>query len=138
MTFQGSVDIGDGSFFAADGGQIIIGDKTSFNTNVHINSSIGGMIKIGKLCLIGPGVVMRTSQHRFDEPYLPIRQQGHDVADIFIEDNVWIGAHAVILGGVRIRSGAVIGAGAVVNKDIPAMAVAVGVPAKVIKFRKTK
>ena len=96
------------------------------------------MIKIGKLCLIGPGVVMRTSQHRFDEPYLPIRQQGHDVADIFIEDNVWIGAHAVILGGVRIRSGAVIGAGAVVNKDIPAMAVAVGVPAKVIKFRKTK
>ena len=52
-----------------------------------------------------------------------------------IEDDCWIGANAVILGGVHIGKGAIIGAGAVVTKDIPSMAIAVGVPAKVLKYR---
>lgn len=131
------MNIGDESFFAADGSQIIIGDKTSINTIVHVNSSIGGMIKISKLCLIGPGVVMRTSQCRFNEPYLPIRQQGHAVGDIFIDDNVWIGGQAVILSGIRIQSGTEISAGDIINKYIPAMAVPMSIPAKVINIRKT-
>lgn len=136
MCFEGSVSIGGNSFFSADGGAISIGTMTSLNSNVHINASVGGTIQIGELCLIGPNVIMRTAGHRFDDPRVPIRQQGHIHRDIQIEDNVWIGAGAVVLGGVRIGTGAVIGAGAVVTRDVAAMSIAVGVPARVIKFRK--
>jgi len=135
ISFKGSVSVGKNSFFTAEDGSIAVGNNTAFNMNVHINASVGGAIRIGEYCLCGPNVVMRTANHRFDNPSLFIRQQGHEVEDITIEDDVWIGANAVILGGVSIGKGAVIGAGAVVTEDVPSMAVAVGVPAKVIKFR---
>lgn len=133
--FEGLVSIGKNSFFTAEGGFIVVGSNTAFNMNVHINASVGGEIRIGGWCLIGPNVVMRTASHKYDNPNLFIRQQGHFVGDIHIEDDVWIGANAVILGGVHIGRGAVIGAGAVVTKGVPSMAIALGVPAKVIKFR---
>lgn len=135
ISFEGSVSIGGNAFFTAEGGFIVVGNNTAFNMNVHINASVGGEIRIGEWCLIGPNVVMRTASHRHDDPNFLIRQQGHFIGDIHIEDDVWIGANAVILGGVRIGRGAVIGAGAVVVKDVPSMAIAVGVPTKVIKFR---
>lgn len=137
MCFDGPVTIGPNAFFTADGGSIAIGRMTSFNSNVHINASVGGAIRIGQQCLIGPNVVMRTAGHRFDDPQLPIRDQGHVVRDIIVEGDVWIGAGAIILGGVHIGEGAVIGAGAVVVRDVAALAIAVGVPAKVIGSRKT-
>lgn len=137
MCFAGPVTIGPNAFFTADGGSIAVGRMTSFNSNVHINASVGGAIRIGQQCLIGPNVVMRTAGHRFDDPRLAIRDQGHVVRDITIEDDVWIGAGAIILGGVHIGEGAVIGAGAVVVRDVAALAIAVGVPAKVIGSRKT-
>lgn len=96
---------------------------------------IGGQIVIGENCLIGPKVVMRTASHRFEKKEVNIRGQGHQIADILIEDDCWIGANAIILGGVHIGKGAIIGAGAVVTKDIPSMVIAVGVPAKVLKYR---
>lgn len=69
MNFKGSVSIGERSLFSADGGSIVVGEKTSFNSNVHINASVGGKIKIGEKCLISPNVVMRTAGHRFEECY---------------------------------------------------------------------
>ena len=57
---------------------------------------------------------------------------------IIVEDDVWIGESAILMSGVRIGRGAVIGAGAVVTKDIPPYAIAVGVPATVIKYRFSK
>lgn len=103
--------------------------------NVHVNASVGGTIRIGENCLFGPNVLMRTANHRYENPDIPVRQQGHSFSNIHIEDDVWISANAVILGGVHIGRGAIIGAGAVVTKDVPSMAIAVGIPAKVIKFR---
>jgi acetyltransferase-like isoleucine patch superfamily enzyme len=135
MTFEGVIGIGKGAFFSADGGSIFVGNGTAFNRNTHINASVGGRIKIGKGCLIGPNVVMRTASHRYDKQSTHIRLQGHESADICIADDVWIGANTVILGGVSVGKGAIIGAGAVVTKDIPDFAVAVGVPAKLIKYR---
>jgi galactoside O-acetyltransferase len=135
MRFDGAVGIGAGSFFAADGGSIEVGDNAAFNTGVHINASIGGAIVIGQWCIIGPNVVMRTAGHNYGDTRQFIRQQGHKAANIRIDDDVWIGANAVILGGVHIGQGAVVGAGAVVTKDVPPLAIAAGVPAKVIKFR---
>ena len=55
--------------------------------------------------------------------------------ECIIEHDVWIGANAIVLRGVRVGTGSVIGAGAVVTKDVPEFAVVVGVPAKIIKFR---
>ena len=57
--------------------------------------------------------------------------------DIYIENDVWIGSNAIILGGVRISTGAIVGAGSLVIKDIPPYAIVGGVPAKVIKYRNT-
>lgn len=135
MCFQGLVSIGKNSFFTAERGAISVGNNSAFNMNAHINASVGGMIHIGSMCLIGPNVVMRTAGHRYENPQVPIRQQGHIAGDIYIDDDVWIGSNVVVLGGVRIGRGAVIGAGAVVTKDVPSMAIAVGIPAKTIRFR---
>ena len=133
IIFGKGVGISRNCSFYADGGKIIIGDKTAFNENCHINASNGGIIKIGKKCPIGPNVVMRTSFHNFNNKEMYIQDQGHTSADIIIEDNCWIAANVTILGGVKISSGSVVGAGAVVTKDIPANSVAIGVPAKVVK-----
>ena len=135
ISIEGTVGIGRNAFFSAEGGSISVGDNTSFNANVHINASVGGKICIGKWCLLGPNVVMRTADHKYDKPELFIRQQGHRVGDICVEDDVWIGANAVILGDVRIGRGAIVGAGSVVTRNVPSMSIVAGVPAKVIKFR---
>jgi len=135
MVLGNQISIGSNSHFYADKGAISIGYKTSFNNNCHINASIGGNIRIGNNCLVGPNVVMHTSNHKFDNLATPIRKQGHESADILIEDNVWIGANAIILPGIHIDEGAVIAAGAVVNKDVEKNTVVGGVPAKFIKRR---
>jgi galactoside O-acetyltransferase len=135
MSFSGLTLINDECYFNADGGAIAVGDWTAFNMGVHINASCGGTITIGEHCPIGPGVVMRTANHRFSRSDVFIQDQGHEVADIVIEDDCWIGANAVILGGVHIGRGSIIGAGAVVTKDVPPMGIALGVPARIVKFR---
>ena len=135
ISFDRNINIGFSAFFAAHGGFIRIGSNTMFNSNVHINSSVGGLIEIGQNVLIGPNVVMRTAGHNFDNLEILIRKQGHIIKNIIIEDDVWISANVTILGGVTIGKGAIIGAGAVVTKNIPSMAIAIGVPAKIIKYR---
>ena len=65
-----------------------------------------------------------------------MRNNEYNSGDIIIEDDVWIGANVVILKNVTLEKGCVIGAGSVVTKSIPAYAIAVGNPAKVIKYRK--
>jgi galactoside O-acetyltransferase len=135
ITLQGTFLAGDFSYFNAEGGTIRVGEESAFNRGVHINASVGGRIIIGANCLIGPGVVMRTAGHNYRQPEIKIQAQGHNVGNIIIEDDVWIGAKAIILGGVRIGRGAVVGAGAAVSKDVPAFAVVAGVPARIIKSR---
>ena len=135
MSFYGRTFINDRCYFNADGGSLAIGDSTAFNNGVHINASCGGCLVIGAHCLIGPGVIMRTANHRFSRVDVNIQSQGHSYADITIEDDCWIGANVVILGGVHIGRGAVVGAGAVVTKDVPSMAIVMGVPAKVRGYR---
>ena len=134
---EDSIIIGENCFFAAGaGGKIQVGANSAFNRNVHINSCNGGRILIGDYVLVGPNVVMRTANHIFSDVEMPIRMQGHIANDIVIESDVWIGSNVIILGGVHIGKGAVVGAGAVVTKNIPAFGIAVGVPARIIKYRK--
>ena len=99
ISFKGLVGIGANGFFSARGGSIQIGDNSFFNRDVHINADIGGRIIIGENCLIGPKVIMRTATHRFEKKEVNIKDQGHQSADIVIEDDCWISANAVILCG---------------------------------------
>jgi acetyltransferase-like isoleucine patch superfamily enzyme len=92
-------------------------------------------ITIGNNVLIGPHVLIHSGNHRFADPKINIREQGHEQAPIDIEDDVWIGGHAVILPGTRIGCGAIVAAGAVVTKDVEPYAIVAGVPAKKIGTR---
>ena len=118
ISLHGTTFIGNYCYFHAGGGTITVGDWTAFNHGVHINASVGGNIVIGTNCPIGPGVVMRTANHKYTRPDMNIQNQGHDIADIVIENDIWIGANALILGGrtlAKLSSGVVCGAGTVVT-----------------------
>lgn len=123
------------TFMSAGDGLINIGNHVALNIGVILNADIGGQINIGNNVLIGPYVVMRTADHNYSTRDQLIRSQGHCIKNITIEDDVWIGAGAIILGGSVIHKGSVIGAGSVVKGEIMPYTVAVGSPAKFIKSR---
>lgn len=110
-----------------------IGDRSG----VGIKCELNGPVTIGRDVMMGPEVVIYTSGHEFGATDIPIMDQGFTAAKpVIIGDDVWIGRRAIIMPGVTIGDGCVIGAGAVVTKDIPPYSVAGGVPAKVIKSRR--
>jgi acetyltransferase-like isoleucine patch superfamily enzyme len=106
-------------------GKVIIKDRAALNSFCKIYGH--GSVEIGEDTQIGPGVLMTTTDHDYFDN-LETRYKS-----IIIGDRVWIGANVTILPGVTIGDNAIIGAGAVVTKNVPAYAVAVGVPAKVVK-----
>ncbi len=123
-------------YASGDGSEeITIDDDVHLNSNVMINADLGGSIRIGKHCMIGPNVVLRTSDHAFSDIDALMIEQGHTSGTIVIEDNVWIGSNAVLTGNICIGTGAIVGAGAVVTRDVPPFAIVAGVPAKQIGHR---
>ena len=118
----------------ADGGEIKIGDFSAV-TDYSILYGYGG-ISIGSDVHIAAHTILIAFEHDYKKLGNLSFSQDMIGRGIIIEDSVWIGANVAILDGVRIGTGSIVGAGAVVNKDIPAYSVAVGVPAKVIKTRK--
>jgi acetyltransferase-like isoleucine patch superfamily enzyme len=92
-----------------------------------------GGVTIGDDVLIAPHVQILAVDHVVQTARVPIMQQGLSATGIVIESGVWLGAGAIITDGVRIGRNAVIGAGAVVTHDVPAGAVALGVPARVVR-----
>ncbi len=95
---------------------------------------LSGNIEIGNEVMLGPRVTIWGREHKTDRA-TSMMSQTKISKKIIIEDDVWIGAHAVILKGVRVKKGAVVAAGAVVTKDVPEYSFVAGVPAKVIKYR---
>jgi maltose O-acetyltransferase len=86
--------------------------------------------------MMGPEVLIYTTNHCIARTDIPmIRQGNRPVAAVNIGDDVWIGARVIILPGVTIGSGSVLGAGAVISKDVPPFAVVVGNPGRVVRFR---
>ncbi len=114
---------------------IEIGDHVCFNSNVMINADKGRGIKIGADVLVGPNVVFRPADHRFARRDVLIREQGDKAGRILVEEDVWIGANAVILKDVTIKKGAVVAAGAVVVRDVEEYDIVGGVPARPIGKR---
>ncbi len=113
---------------------------SDFGMNLHLGEHVfinsgccfqdQGGIEIGDHTLIGHQVVFATINH----DVRPEERASMSFRPIHIGKNVWIGSHATILPGVSVGDGAIIGAGAVVTKDVPSRAIAVGVPARVVRY----
>lgn len=116
-----------------DSGQLGIGEYT-FIGRMTVIEVVKSVI-IGKNCLISPGVYITDHNHSTGIGK-PIFRQPCKSAPVEIGDDVWIGANSVILPGVTIGNGAVVAAGAVVNKDVPSLAIVGGVPASILRYRK--
>lgn len=114
-------------------GGIFIGDNTSCGEYCFFGA--GGFIHIGSNVIMGQKVNFHAENHNFNCIDKPIREQGVNRKGIKIEDDCWIGSGVYILDGVTVGKGCIIGAGAVVNKSIAPYSIAVGNPAKVVKFR---
>ena len=112
---------------------ITVDDGCGFNTGCHVVAVYG--ITVGANTHIGEYCSLRDQNHNFDSVETPIHQQGFVGAPIKIGRDVWLGRGVFVGPGVEIGEGAVIGANSVVTKNIPAFAVAVGSPAKVIRMR---
>lgn len=110
---------------AGPGGRIALGDRVAINSHAKIYGH--GGVTVGEDSQLGPATLITTTDHDFandlEARFIPVT----------IGRGVWVGANVTILPGVEIGDHAVIGAGAVVSKSVPARMVAVGVPAKVIK-----
>ncbi|NJL78793.1 MAG: acyltransferase [Richelia sp. RM2_1_2] len=117
-------------------GYIHTGKYASLNDYTYISSLYG--VEIGDNTRIGEFVSIRDHDHSFADSDVLIRLQGFSGKPIKIGSDVWIGRGVFIGKGVEIGNGAVIGANSVVTKSIPSFAVAVGSPAKVIKYRTNK
>ena len=126
-----NVNIEKGAMFSSGSG-IRLGN----NSGLGINCSVHGPLTIGENVMMGPDVVILTHTHNIERTDIPMGEQGSKIADVIIGDDVWIGMRSIIMPGVKIGKGVVIGAGAVVTKDVPDYAVVGGVPAKIIKYRK--
>lgn len=120
-----NVAIGRNGFLSAHGGTLKIGNNVCINFNSCLDASPHGEIIVGNDVLIAQNVVVRACSHEFTDHTKLIRHQGHRTGRVVIEDNVWIGANVVIAGHVRIGTGSVIGAGAVVTSDVAPFSVCV-------------
>lgn len=116
--------------------RISIGARVNIGANGYIWAGPAtGRVILGDDVLIGPEVVITAAGYRFNDG-APVTKQAMDEADVVIGRDVWLGARVIVLPGATIGDGAIIGAGALVRGDIPAMSVAVGVPARVVASRK--
>lgn len=115
------------------GRNLELGHDVDLAKDVMITTS--GGVCLGNRVLVGYGVKIISSNHRIPPNYGHIFSSGHEHEKITIEDDVWLGANSIVLPGVTIGKGAVIAAGSIVSKDVPAFSIVGGVPAKLIKKR---
>lgn len=126
------INIEKGAYFGF-GSEIEIGDYSG----IGVNCQVCGPVIIGKDVMMGPDVIILTETHKIDDVQIPMRLQGEGLRKpVIIGDDIWIGTRAIILPGITIGRGVIIGAGAIVTKDVPDYAIVAGNPARVIRFRK--
>jgi acetyltransferase-like isoleucine patch superfamily enzyme len=116
-------------------GTLSVGDKSVLGRGVSINCYLD--IEIGAAALFADDIYVSDFDHKFNDLATPIKDQGIAKSRVRIEPDVWIGTKVTVARGVVIGEGAVVGANAVVTHDLPPYSVSVGVPARVIKDRRT-
>jgi acetyltransferase-like isoleucine patch superfamily enzyme len=130
-----NVMLGRGAVLSCKDGNISIGGNTNIAMGCIIQSgrqvSIGEKVLFGAYCYVVGG-----GDHRSTRVDIPIMDQGQTIKGITIGDHCWLGADVKVIDGVDIGRDAVLGAGAVVTRDVPDYAVAAGVPAEVLRDRR--
>jgi acetyltransferase-like isoleucine patch superfamily enzyme len=133
------IRIGDGVFIGRNtilsckNGDIELGDGVNIGFNCEVFSA--SRVTIGRSVLMAAYSYVIGGDHDFSDPSKTVLDQVRTSAGVAIGDGVWMGAGAKILDGVTIGEGAIIGAGAVVRESVPASAVAVGIPARIVASR---
>lgn len=124
----------ENNVYFGNGRDIEVGDYVGFGSNFK---TLNRILKIGNELMMGEDVLFLGGKHKHDRLDVPMGLQGGEgKTPLEIKDDVWIGARVIVLPGCqKIGNGVIIGAGAVVTKDIPDYAIAGGNPAKIIKFR---
>ena len=124
-----NVNIEHGAYFSY---KVSLGDYSG----IGVNAKIYGTCTIGSHVMMGEDCTIITRNHRHDRLDIPMMEQGfEEEKPVTIGNDVWIGDKVTILPGVTIGDGAIIGAASVVTHDVPPLAIAAGVPARVIKMR---
>jgi len=127
------VFVGRNTILSCKNGDIELGDTANIGFNCEVFSA--SRVRIGKGVLMAAYSYVIGGDHDFSDPSKSVLEQPRSSAGVTVGDGVWIGAGAKILDGLSIGSGAVIGAGAVVRENVPASAIAVGIPARVVGSR---
>jgi len=135
FTIGAWVWIGNGCAFRAHEGYLYIGRKTTFGGNNTINCY--KRVEIKEECLFADNIYVVDFDHWYIDPKMSIRSQGIRKEDIVMGPNVWVAEKATILRGTTIGEGAVIGALSLVIRDVPPYAVVGGVPARILKYRRS-
>jgi acetyltransferase-like isoleucine patch superfamily enzyme len=117
-------------------GTLSVGDKTVLGRDVSINCYLD--VEVGAAALFADSVYVSDFDHKFADLTMPIKDQGIAKSRVRIEPDVWLGTKVTVSRGVLIGEGSVVGANAVVTRDLPAYCVAVGVPARVVKDRRPR
>ena len=126
-----AVNVEHGAWFGSGRG-VRLGDRSS----IGMDALVMGPIDIGKDVMMGPRCMLVSNRHNIGRDDVPMNAQGFaDALPIVVEDDVFLGAGSIVLAGVRIGTGSVVGAGAVVSKDVPSGCVVAGNPAKVVRRR---
>lgn len=116
-----------------------LGESLKIGNNVGIAQNcfiqVRGTVVIGNDIMFGPGVSVFSEDHGFSDTSIPMIQQPEIRKGVIIEDDVWIGTKAIILGGVTIGKGSIIAAGSVVRASVPPYSIVAGVPGKVLRSR---
>ena len=116
----------------SDDAEIKIGQEVFIGYGVELD--ISDRLTMGNHVLIAPGCFITDHQHKYGAHDL-IAVQGCESAPVIIEDDVWLGANAVVLQGIRVGKGAIVGANAVVMRDVAPMTIVTGAPARPIGVR---
>jgi acetyltransferase-like isoleucine patch superfamily enzyme len=127
------VFLGRGTILSCKDGDIVLGDHT--NIGFHSEVFSGSSVTVGRHGLFAAQTYLIGGGHDFEGTGAPVVDQARTSAGIVLGDDVWLGAGAKVLDGVKIGSHVAVGAGAVVTKDLPDGAVAVGIPARVVRER---
>lgn len=129
------VFVGRNTILSCKNGDIVIDDHANLGFNCEVFSA--SRVRIGKNILMAAYTYLVGGDHLYDRVDVPVLQQGRTARGIEVDDNVWLGTHVVVTDGSSIGRDAIIGAGAVVVGEIPQFGIAAGIPAKVIRDRRS-
>ena len=136
ILLENGVFLGRNTILSCKNGDIILKENVNIGFNCEVYSL--NKVEIGENTLIAAYTYIIGGGHSSEDADTPFRDQEKHAKGIKIGKNVWLGAKSVIMDGCSVGDNSIIGAGAIVTKDVPEYSVAVGMPAKVMKDRREK